>query len=268
VTVLGATGFIGSHLTAALRHRGFSVGCSARGEDLNGANLGTVFYCIGLTADFRARPLETVEAHVCNLRDILSHSEFEMLVYLSSTRLYRDGLGVEDAPIRLNPSDVDDVYNLSKAMGESLALHSGRPVRVARLANVYGLDWHSSNFLPSLIRMAVGARRIVLRTSLQSTKDYISVADVVEILMRVAFDGHEPIYNVASGTNTSTAGICERLCQLCGCTLHVDADAPTVASPTISIDRVQQEFDFRPRMVLDDLPDLVQRYRERREAAA
>ncbi len=56
-----------------------------------GADLGHAFYCIGLTADFRSRPFETIEAHCGLLKEVLSGSRFSSFVYLSSTRVYARG---------------------------------------------------------------------------------------------------------------------------------------------------------------------------------
>jgi len=65
VTVLGGSGFIGSHVARHLRRLGVACDTPARDdESIFSRPLGHVIYAIGLTADFRARPLETVEAHV------------------------------------------------------------------------------------------------------------------------------------------------------------------------------------------------------------
>jgi len=75
-TVLGGQGFIGRHLTRYLRGLGYEVWVPDR-EALDDylkmpeTTLGEVFYCIGLTADFRARPFDTVRAHVSLLADVL-----------------------------------------------------------------------------------------------------------------------------------------------------------------------------------------------------
>ena len=76
-TVLGSSGFIGKHVAEALRCRGYAPFCPGREEDTSRRDLGTVFYCIGLTADFRQRPLETVDAHVCMLNSLLCRATFE-----------------------------------------------------------------------------------------------------------------------------------------------------------------------------------------------
>src|SRR5215472_2089070 len=65
-TVLGASGFIGQHLVRYLRQNGETVWTPPRdAPEIYAQDLGRVVYCIGLTGDFIERPLDTVEAHVC-----------------------------------------------------------------------------------------------------------------------------------------------------------------------------------------------------------
>src|SRR5262249_3848275 len=146
---------------------------------------------------------ETVDAHVCHLLRILRRCRFETLVYLSSTGLYRaaGAPAAEDRPIVADPRDPGDLYSLSKALGESVLLASGVDAQVVRLSNVYGRDYHSPNFLPSVLRDAVTQHKVVLQTALDSCKDYVRIDDVVGLLLRVAFEGRERLYNLASGMN-------------------------------------------------------------------
>src|SRR5688500_5975918 len=95
ITVLGASGFIGSRLVSQLAATGAEYQAVGRNEALPAGPLGHVIYCIGLTADFRSRPLNTVEAHVCKLLEVLRKCDFESLLYLSSTRLYNPGRSEE-----------------------------------------------------------------------------------------------------------------------------------------------------------------------------
>lgn len=266
-TVLGATGFIGSHLAAHLRREGHE--CLTPGRDdptAGGRPMGHVIYAIGVTADFRQRPLDTVRAHVCRLLDVLERGLFDSLVYLSSARVYGGAAdGREDAAFRVNPQDPSDVYNLSKLMGEAACFATARPeVRVVRLSNVYGGDWTSENFLTDIIRAAVDAGEIRLRTSPDSSKDYVAIGDVVGLLPRIALAGQRRLYNVASGTNTSNRGLLEALARLTGCRVTVEEGAPAVSFPPLAIDRVREEFGFAPASVLDSLAGLVAEYRERK----
>ncbi|HYX28430.1 MAG TPA: SDR family oxidoreductase [Pyrinomonadaceae bacterium] len=263
ITVLGAAGFIGTHLVKRIEDLGFDCFAPGREDDLTARSLGQVIYAIGLTADFRTRPFETVEGHVCKLADVLRSCDFDSLVYLSSTRVYRGGVKTvhEDDEVVASPRNADQLYNISKVMGESLGLASGKNVRVARLSNVYGADFGSGNFLAVVIREALTDGKVTLKTSIESDKDYVSIDDVVELLIKIATSGKEKIYNVASGRNVLNAEIATRLKQITGCAVEVVPEAPTTSFPRISIDRVVNEFDFKPRYVLDDLEHLVELYK-------
>ncbi len=87
-TVIGGAGFVGRRLADTLRRAGHEVwgACARRPRALH-PDLGHVYYCAGLTADFAARPFDTVTAHVSLLADVLRANRFAHLVYLSSTRL-------------------------------------------------------------------------------------------------------------------------------------------------------------------------------------
>jgi nucleoside-diphosphate-sugar epimerase len=261
--VLGSTGFIGSHLVAELRGRGASVWAPARDESMRNRSLGHVLYCIGLTGDFRARPLDAVDAHVGRLQRLLRECDFRSLLYLSSTRVYAGASRAdEEAVLRVAVTSPDHLYNISKIMGESLCLASGRPnVRVVRLSNVYGVNLAATDFLSLVIRDALVRRRVALETALDSEKDYVDVRDVAKLLPEIARSGRHRVYNVARGQNTSHAALLEALRAATPCAVDVAEGAPTITFPPISVERVREEFGWTPRSVLDDLETLVTGHR-------
>jgi nucleoside-diphosphate-sugar epimerase len=219
--------------------------------------LGHVIYCIGLTADWRARPLDVVEAHVTFLEQVLRRAQFSSLLYLSSTRIYkRCASGSEDAAIPVLTSDPDDLFDASKLLGESVCLSDARPTRVARLSNVYGSDFRSENFLSSIIRDALKGR-IVLRTALESAKDYVSIDQVTSLLVRIATGGRRRLYNVASGLDTTHAALVGELVKCTGCEVEVVPNAPRTGFPRIDVSRINDEFEFSPRDVAGDVARLV-----------
>jgi nucleoside-diphosphate-sugar epimerase len=265
-TILGATGFIGSHLVAFLRSRGFECLIPRRDESLKG-NLGHVVYCIGLTADFRARPLDTMEAHVSRLIKILGQDNFASFLYLSSTRVYQhlsvDTLAEEHLSVPVNVNDPSDLYNLSKLAGESLCLANNNPkIRIARLSNVYGDDFWSDNFLSSILREGLTRGHIELKTTMESSKDYIIIDDVVYALQLISSSGRSRLYNVAYGQNVSHADIMRQLGLLTGCSVSIDSNAVQVNFPRISIQRLQQEFNFNPSSLKDNFNLLVDKFKE------
>ena len=267
-TILGASGFIGSHLEGHLAAAARPYWAPSRDEDVFGRPLGHVIYCIGVTADFRTRPYDAVRAHVCHLAALLENARFASFLYLSTTRIYRSvQSSAEDGALRVNPNHPDDLYDISKIMGESLCLAADRPeIRVARLSNVYGADFASSNFLASVIRDAVGHGHVTLGMTPASEKDYVSVDDVAGVLPEIACSGRHRLYNVASGVNTTNAELLDALQRETGCTVEIADTARTVAFPPIRVERVRDEFGFSPTMVLDALTNLTALYR--REVAS
>ncbi|WP_228898940.1 NAD(P)-dependent oxidoreductase [Acidovorax sp. Leaf73] len=255
-TVLGASGYIGSRLVAHLRAQGHTVWAPPRGDaEVFTRPLGHVMYCVGLTADFRTRPFDTVDAHVGLLAEVLRRAQFDSLLYLSSTRVYMGAASThEDAPLSVLPGDPSYLYNLTKLTGESLCYACGRPgVRVARLSNVVGpdMDAASGNLVADLVRQAQGGH-IVLRSDPQSAKDYVHVDDLLDWLPRIALAGRAATYNVASGRQTLHAQWLAWLQARTGCTVEVDAQALLQAFPPINVQRLRGEWGVAPRAVLAD----------------
>lgn len=271
-TILGSTGFIGSHVATLATSQGHEVVCPARDGNLSGQSLGHIIYCIGLTADFRTRPHETIHAHISKLQEVLTETTFDSLVYLSSTRVYaRCSLlssATEDTSIPTVSQDFSDLYNLSKLMGESIGLCDERNVKVARLSNVVGSETESTNFLPSIIREAVNSKHVHLQTSLESSKDYIHVNDVAEILLRLGPEGRSQIYNIASGQPLTHRELVTEVSRLTDSTFDVAADAPLIRFPQIDIQRAEVEFDFSPHSILEYLPDMIWPVRSESDQAA
>lgn len=253
-TILGGHGFIGRHLARKLRARGVPCWVPERGDpDLFKRPLGTVYYCIGLTADFRTRPYDTVDAHVGFLRQILEAANFDSLVYLSSTRVYAGSVvAQEDQPLTVDPNNLDQLYNLSKLMGESLALASGRDCRIARLSNVLGPTMSGANFVGAVVEEAARSRAVHFHSDLQSEKDYVWIDDVVDGLIAVAEKGSRSIYNVAGGANVRNEIIADLLSAR-HIHIGVERNAPIISFPRISIEKLALETGFRPAPVVPKL---------------
>jgi len=281
-TVLGAAGFVGRHLVAHLRGHGHAVetpGRAAIQDDgpgsraLSGRSLGHVVYCIGLTADFRDRPVATMEAHVGRLLSLFRRADFDSLLYLSSTRVYAGSpTGCEDQALRTDPADPDALYNISKLAGEALCMsHSDTAIRVARLSNVYGPGMQADSFLAAIAQEALSGR-VRLASALQSTKDYLAVAEAVDALRRIALSGEARLYNVASGRAVDHATLANRLQDLTGCKLSVLPDAPVRRFPSIDTGRLEALYraagdGWTPSPVENALPGLLDDIAGRRGAA-
>jgi nucleoside-diphosphate-sugar epimerase len=259
-TILGASGFVGNHLVSELQARNIEYFAPTRSDaTIFDRDLGRVIYCIGYTADFRQKPHETIEAHVCLLNEVLQRARFESLLYLSSTRIYaRSKETNEDSRLLVDPADPGDLYNLSKLMGESACLATSNPlIRVVRLANLFGRGSSPEDFLASLVRNAIHDKHITLATSLDSAKDYLSVETAAKLLLDIATSGRHRLYNVASGVNVTNRAIVEMLHSMSGCVVEVQGSAETIIFPLIDIGRLRNEFPFEAETVLGSIPRLM-----------
>ena len=269
ITVLGASGFIGSNMVSRLSNEGREVYAPARGEDLNGKDLGHVIYCIGMTADFRSKPFETVEAHVCKLAAVLQTCNFESLTYLSSTRLYiksesPENKLLEKDDIIINGTDATDIFAASKITGELLALNSGKKnIKVVRLSNVFGADFLSQNFITSIVNDAITKQKVELFTTPDSAKDYISVEDVCTALLKLAEFTEPGVYNLAYGSNTSNEQILNELNRLTGAAISYAPAAQRILFQEISNEKLTKAIGFTPaKGIIDCLPDIITAFKK------
>lgn len=260
-TIFGAGGFIGSHLARRLRAGGAKVQCPDRGSERDlsagSGSLGHAIYAIGLTGDFRSRPFDAVEAHVSLLSDVLRQARYESFLYLSSTRVYAGLPGPvdEDTPLSITPSG-DRLYDLSKLTGEALVLAEDRPAaRVARLSNVTGPGQSRATFLGAITTELLETGHVTIGEAPESCKDYIDVDDVAALLTAIAERGAERLYAVASGRQTTHQEIARQLSSY-GAIEFAHA-APTRRFPAISRNRIENEFDFRPRTISESLAGLA-----------
>jgi nucleoside-diphosphate-sugar epimerase len=262
-TILGAGGFIGSALVGWLDSQDQLVHAVTRAAlpALLAARrpCGHVIGCIGLTGDFRSRPIDTANAHVGLVARCLSALRFESFLLLSSTRVYRRASATqEDTVLPVLPADPSDLYNLTKLAGEALCLADPRQtLRVVRLSNVYGPAMPAESFLGEVLREGRLSGGVLFRQGPESAKDYIDIASVVRMLPAIATEGRRRIYNLGAGSNTSHATIAQRLNQALGWQVHFEAEAPTLQLMPIDTSRLDAEFGPTSSSLSADLPTLL-----------
>ena len=264
-TILGSKGFIGSNLVKYLEEEQFDVqALDIDDKKLFSEKLGHVIYAIGVTSDFRTNSFNTIEAHVCILNKLLKNINFDSFLYLSSARIYYGNKSsFEETEIKVNPTNPDNLYNISKIMGESICLSSNKTnVKIARLSNVIGEDFSSNNFVFSLIKDAINKNKIKLETSLESEKDYVSIKDVVRILLEISINGKYKLYNVASGKNIKSQQLLEKIKSITNCSIEISPNAPEYSFPVILIDKIKKEFNFKPTNIIDKIDEIIESYRK------
>ncbi|MCM2678952.1 NAD-dependent epimerase/dehydratase family protein [Echinimonas agarilytica] len=260
-TIFGSTGYIGSELVKHLCSLNVPVQAIARGDSSwKSRSLGHVIYAVGLTAGFREHPEKSLEAHAGLLSEILCHQRFDSLTYLSSTRLYglqSERAAKEDDAISIRPS-LSGVYDSSKLLGESLCLAQSLPtVRVARLSNVFGVGQPSNVFLPQVLSSLRESGQVEIGEAPDSSKDYISIDDVVKMLVSISQRGQHRIYNVASGHNVTHLEIAHAVEKFIPNSVKFAAQGQTRKLASIDIARIHDEFNVTPKLLLPSIEALL-----------
>lgn len=264
ITLLGATGFIGSHIAQYLESINIYFYKPGRNEDLREKHLGDVVFCIGLTGDAKSKPIETVEAHISKLKYIIKNCQFDSITYCSSTRIYLHNVDAsEDCLINVEINDPYELFNLTKLTAESLLINTVKNYKIVRLSNIFGDDFASDNFITSIIKDALIKKKIFLRTTPKSEKDYLHVNDASKLILKIAETKFSNgIYNVAAGINITNSEILDIIQTITGCDVTYQSDAANIIFPRINTVRIKKEFDFSPSYgLLEELPMIIDKFK-------
>ena len=266
-TILGSSGFIGSNVSKTLKNKNFDCYTpDVRKESLDGKNLGNIVYSLGVS-DFHNKPLDTIDAHICILNKILKNCTFDSLLYISSGRMYYDvDSTLEENSLIGNPKLKNDLYNISKLQGELLCQSVNNPkIKIIRPSNVVGITAPSNLFISSLVKEAVTTGKIILHSTLDSEKDYVYIDDVVKIATEISIHGKQSIYNIAYGTNTRSEEIINEILKHTGCEIEIQPNSPKFSFPTISIEKIIDEFKFQPTRFIPKIASMVEEYKKFKE---
>ena len=263
-TILGSKGFIGRECTNYLRNQGHECFTpEIRSTKLDNMDLGHVVYAAGVP-NFMERPYDAIDAHVCQLKSILEKSNFESLLYFSGGRVYHKMNSTEENQnLMFNPLDKNDLYGISKIMGESLCLSTDNPkIHILRLTNVTGNNFNSHLFLPSIIRDSIIKNKIKVFTSLTSKKDYLYIDDILEIIPKIATNGKNKIYNIGNGQNIESGEIIKKIVDITGCEVEVAPNSKEYSFPETSINKIREEFNFKPTNILDKMEYMIDEFKK------
>jgi nucleoside-diphosphate-sugar epimerase len=275
ILVTGATGFVGTHLLAALREQGRRVlmHATANGDIATGRlefdGVGHVFHLAGrsFVPDSWARPLPFYAVNVLGTVNVL---EFCRRHNASLTHVSSYVYGIprclpvgEDHPAQpLNP------YSHSKILAEEVVRYFGAQfglrVSVVRPFNVYGPGQDERFLIPTIIRQALDplTDRIAVR-DLRPKRDFIHVRDLVSLLIATLSRPAGGVYNAGSGRSIGIQELVEEINRAVPTPkpLHATGDArpEEVLDVVADISRAMRELSWEPRVRLaDGLRDIVE----------
>ncbi len=208
VLVVGGSGFLGFHISEALRNSGAQV--SIAGRDTLAKALQSDYESIVWAAGGRVSSQTALqEQHVAGpLRALASLMPNGRFVFLSSGEVY----GPSKVPFAefTRPESTTE-YGLAKLKGEArlgaAAELQGARLTCLRIALAYGPRQQGSMFVPSLVRHLLDRTPFATSPGGQ-TRDYIYCTDVANATVLALAEGAPSgIFNVGSGIEISLKDI-------------------------------------------------------------
>lgn len=168
--------------------------------------------------EFIQNPLSVISANINGTENLLQYAAqnpVDGFLFISSREIYGESVSdkrfiSEDDYGVVNPTLVRSCYPESKRMAENLcvcyAAQYHVPVKIARLAHVYGPEYSlsSNRVWEDFIEKAISGEDIVLNSDGSGELALTYVSDAVSGLMFVLLNGDELVYNVSNTSEIMT----------------------------------------------------------------
>lgn len=268
ILVTGATGFLGRHLVGALESRGLTARqhSSADGDiascSLPMEGVSHVIHLAGksFVPESWRNPRGFYQTNVMGTVNVLEHCrQNQAAITLVSSYVYGQPQRLpiaEDHPVAAaNP------YAHSKILAEDAARfyeqQFGVKLAIVRPFNIYGPGQHSSFLIPSIVRQVLDPSVDVVRVQdVRPKRDYLYVADAVELLVALLQSGARGVFNAGSGNSTSVAEVARLVSDAAGVSKPVVSDEQHRPGEIMDVvadsSRAARELDWRPRTSLAD----------------
>ncbi|MGW4040597.1 NAD-dependent epimerase/dehydratase family protein [Streptomyces sp. NPDC004778] len=293
IVVLGAGGFLGTHICRALADVGDRVVTLPAGFDLVTAEPGRIAGFVAeadavVNAAGRAWKADERQMHTGNvelpfrvLRALALLDRRPTLVQLGSSHEYGPGTSGAGTRESTEPAPVT-LYGRTKLLGARAVLDAARagaqPGVVLRIANVCGPGTPPGSLLGSvtarLARLArepgaAGVPAELRLPPLRAWRDFVDVRDVADaVLATVRADDVEvsgQVINIGSGAAVHTRDLVGRLVAVSGLPVRIVEEAPAGGQPRVDtewqqldVSRAAEVLGWEPRRSLDQsLRDLL-----------
>lgn len=273
VCVTGANGFIGRHVTKALREGGHDVITLDSMGDVDVKaditlplskidGLDAVIHLAALShpRDCDLNPARAFDVNVNGTHQVLKmalESGATKVVFSSSAHVY--GISPRYLPTDENhPLWLQNNYTITKILGEQLCelyyQNHGLNYTTLRLYNAYGLGQMPGYFIPDmLVRSETG--QIELK-GYETTKDWIYVTDVANAFVKALTSSFVGAINVGTGIETTLEAIASRIASLTG-THYVGIPSDGGTRMQADIGRAKRVLGWEPKVTLEEGIDAV-----------
>lgn len=286
VLITGATGLVGSYLTATLNQRqGVSVRATSGDLTAPGAleNVRPADFIIHAATyaqplKFLRDEMETIDLNTRVTAELLTKVRTGgRFLFMSSAEVYIGGAcpSSEDSAGGTMPDHARACYIEGKRCGEAICQayqrsHPDIAVRIARLALAYGPGFKSTDerVLTSFIKRGMEEGIIRLKDTGADCRTFVYVLDAAQMLFNVLLHGKHAVYNVGGESRTTIGDLGKRIAHRVGARFEAardDAGAVPGSPPEVAlnINRYCTEFGKPSFIGLDEgLDRAVQWYRD------
>lgn len=275
IAVVGADGFIGSHVACAalvsgaavtavcvrepwrlqgIEHRRLELAVRSDWRNFEPAPNDAVAFLAYEPpasydeAEWRAHELGVNAAGALEV----AHRSGGRFVFASSADVY--GPWHEEALTESVPPAPATPYSAAKLAVEE-ALRGEHPNHVSlRLGTVYGPSEHAARAIPSFIRAFAEGREAVVHGDGSDVRDYVHVGDVAAAVVAACVGRFgNPVLNIGSGTGRSTLDVCRAIAELLRTEPRIRFEPSPRAPSRLVIDpaRAADVLEYRPRCDFD-----------------
>ena len=262
ILVTGAGGFLGRHLVQALKSRGHRVRShsSAQGDisscalPIDGVDHVYHLAAKSFVPESWTHTQDFYRTNVLGTVNVLEHCRRHRTpLTLISSYVYGQPQRLpisEDHPLAaLNPYAHTKI--LAEEVGTFYEKVFGLRLVIVRIFNLYGPGQNPPYLIPTIIHQALDPSVPEIRLKdLRPKRDYLYVADAVEMLLATLQDTVSGVYNLGSGQSASVAEVAELIRRAAGTGKPVTSDEQPrpqeVMDVRADISRASSDLGWRP----------------------
>lgn len=216
VVILGAKGFVASHIALNLRTAGINVLALSKNEvdllsDQGSAKLLEYLQPNDALVIVSAiAPCKTTETLLQNIRMIqavemaLSKIALSHVVYISSDAVYADSVSLTTEDSMVQPSSLHGMMHAVRELMLKLALGDKTPLAILRPSLLYGMEDPHNGYGPNRFRRLVLENKpITMFGEGEEKRDHIYIKDVAAIVNLVLCHRSSGVLNIATGESIS-----------------------------------------------------------------